>query len=150
MLNKIQHIAIYFLTFWVLFASTGITIYTHVCLSKNIQEASLFAIEKCVDKSIKEVASCCSKAKKSCSTEQISQFKNCCDYDSKYLVNDNTLFSQDFDLDNDFEFIALLELTPTLWAIPLHTPHKLHPQFLDLPPPKSGKQIIIELQRFLC
>jgi len=150
MLTKIQHITTYFLVFWVLFASTGITVYTHVCLSKNIQEASLFAIEKCIDRQEKIQISCCSKAAKSCSTVQSSHFKNCCDYDTKYIVNDNTLFSQDFDFDWDFELIALFDLPTTVWQIPVYTTQKIHPQYLDLPPPKSGKQIIIELQRFLC
>jgi len=147
-LKTIQHIIAFCLVFLVLFSSAGISIYTHVCLSAGMQEASLFPIQKCVDR-VKTINKSCCAAEKVCKKPTIEADDNCCDYDSKYVDNDGSQFVQDFIGDFDFALVPVLELLPNAKiSYPFFL--KLLPKYLDLPPPKSGKFLIILYETFLC
>ena len=148
MKTPIRNIILKIMTVVILFATTGLPVFSHHCLSNNLHEASLFTIEKCKDK-LKKDACCNVMAIQLKAIEDKHTEGDCCDYDADYVS-----------MDADWSASKVNDLF-ILPNIALYLPSIKLPQFIydceppisfsciDLPPPKLEQNPHSLLQSFL-
>ncbi len=123
-----KHIGIYALMVILFTTSTGFTLFSHFCFMDGNQEVSATKID-----------SCCSIALPDVETELTSQ---CCNDETNFIKFDFQAFAQRNIIIDEFPPMDALVLLNFVPAIEKELPQNS----AGLPPPKSGRERLVDIQ----
>lgn len=154
MKKAINNLALLLIVTLVIMATGGFSIYHHICNCAGDTSASLFLEISCDHESSTVSSSCCSVKENNscCDTEPGEQDKtacndeDCCQTSSQFLkIND--LFQHGFEKVSFKSAPVISTLLALYISVDEHSTQSLNLVFADLPPPDSGKQILLSLHQ---
>jgi len=154
MKKAIKNIALLLIVTLVIMATGGFSIYHHICNCAGDASASLFLETTCDHESSAVSSSCCSVKENSscCDTEPGEEDKtachdeDCCQTSSQFLkINDS--FQPGFEKVSFKPVLVISTLLALDISVDDYSNQSLNLIFSDLPPPDSGKQILLSLHQ---
>jgi hypothetical protein len=154
MKKHLKNIVVIFFAFLVITATGGFSIYHHICHCAGELSASIFLEANCDHDQSATASSCCNIAeehsccmeKRPVETKHACNGENCCHTSMQFLkINDS--FQPEFEKHSlkpvfSASVIFFIAVTEDILATPFY-----HIFSSDLPPPDSGREIILALHQ---